>query len=70
MKKILMILSFVTATNAFALERKELMPLIEEAATKRESAYLGVRNKIVEHGADILPVLAELAVDETLPWQQ
>ena len=70
MKKILMILSFVTATNAFTLERKELMPLIEEAAVKRESAYVEVRDKVVGYGAGALPLLVELAVEGDLPWQQ
>jgi len=69
MRRMLIFTAMVTA-NVLAAERRQLMPFIEEAATKRESAYLEVRNKILEHGTNTLPVLAELAVDETLPWQQ
>jgi len=69
MKRVLTLALFATL-NTFALERKELMPLIEQASTKREAAYVEMRNKIVEYGTDVLPLLADLAVDESLPWQQ
>ena len=69
MKKTLLFVTMM-AVNAFAVERKQLMPLIEEASVRRESAYLEVRNKIVAYGADAIPVLGIVAVDETLPWQQ
>ncbi|MCL2104436.1 MAG: hypothetical protein FWH21_05190 [Kiritimatiellaeota bacterium] len=68
MKKLLALL--VMTVNAFAVEKKELMPLIEEASTKRESAYVEVRKKIVDYGKDAIPILGEIAVDESLPWQQ
>ena len=63
---------FVTmmTANVFAVERQQLMPLIEEAASKRESAYVETRNSITVLGTNTLPVLAEIAVDESLPWQQ
>lgn len=90
-------LTMVTITAvAIAVEKTELMPLIETASTNREpssvtvkvlslrpgqpepareviyheSAYVKIRNKIVEYGRDALPLLAEIAVDENLPWQQ
>ena len=69
MKRTLLLLT-MAATNAIAVERQELMPLIEAASTNRESAYLEVRNKIVEHGTDALPFLAEIGQDESLPWRQ
>ena len=68
MKKLLALL--VMTVNAFAVEKKELMPLIEEASTKRESAYVEVRKKIVDYGKDAIPILGDIAVDESLPWQQ
>jgi len=70
MRKTLTLLSFVTVTNAFALEQKDLMPLIENASTNKGRAYLEARDKIVEYGSDVIPILAEIAVDGTLPWQQ
>ena len=57
-------------TSAFALERKELMSLLKEASTKQESAYVDIRNCITAYGTNALPLLAEFAIDETLPWQQ
>ena len=69
MKKVLALFVMMTA-NVFAVEKKELMPLIEEASTKRESAYLEVRNRIAALGTNALPLLADIAVDEALPWQQ
>ena len=60
----------VMTANVFAVEKKELMPLIEKASTNRESAYVEVRDKIVGFGTNALPLLAEIAVDEALPWQQ
>jgi len=70
MKKVLILLSFTAAISVFALERKELFSLIEEASLKREFAYVEVRNKIVELGTSALPLLADLAVDESLSWQK
>ena len=46
------------------------MPLIAEASVKREAAYVEIRDKIVQLGADVLPILGVAAVDESLPWQQ
>ena len=69
MKRILALTVMMTA-NVFAMERKELMPLIEEAAGKQESAYVEVRNKVLEYGTNAVPILGEVAVDEALPWQQ
>jgi len=69
MKRVLA-LALIATLNAFALERKELMPLIEEASLKRESAYVEVRNKVVGYGTNVLPLLAEIAVDNTLSWQK
>jgi len=64
------VLLIMMTANAFAVEKKELIPLIKEASIKQESAYLEARNKIVEYGTNALPLLAWFAVDETLPWQQ
>jgi len=69
MKSMLTLTVMMTA-NAFAVGRKELMPLIEEAADKRESAYVETRNSITAWGTNALPLLAEIAVDASLPWQQ
>jgi len=95
MKRTLLLVAILTATTGVAVERKQLMPLIEsavtnrgsayaevlplrppgppelvKAATNQESAYVQIRNKIVEYGKEALPLLAEIAVDESLPWQQ
>jgi hypothetical protein len=65
-----MLLAMIMTTSVFAFEQKDLMLLIEEAAVAKSNAYLEVRNKIVEHGAKILPVLSALTTDESLSWQQ
>ena len=69
MKRILLLVMIMEA-SVFAVEQKELMPLIEEASAKRESAYVEVRNKITGYGTNALPLLAEIGTDKTLPWQQ
>lgn len=69
MKQVLLVAMMVTA-NVFAIERKDVMPLIEEASGKREAAYVEIRDKIVGYGTNALPLLAELAIDEALSWQQ
>ena len=69
MKRI-MFMTMMMAAAVSAVEKKELMPLIETAATVTSNAYVDVRDKIVAHGKDVLPLLAEIAVDESLPWQQ
>ena len=69
MKRVLLLTATMTA-SLFAVEKKDVMPLIEEASAKRESAYVEVRNKITGYGKNTLPLLAEIAVDEALPWQQ
>ena len=70
MRKMLLLVTLMTATTVVAVDRQQLMPLIESAAINRESAYVKVRNKIVEYGEDALPLLAEIAVDESLAWKQ
>ena len=69
MKKILILVTVMTA-NAFAVERNDLMPLIAEASTNKETTYVEIRNKIVEHGTEAVPILGDIAVDENLSWQQ
>ena len=69
MKRILT-LGILVTINAFSIERKELLSLIEDASVKRESAYVEVRNKIVGYDTNALPLLVEFAMDEFLPWQQ
>ena len=66
----MIVLPLIMAVNVFALERKDVMPLIEEASGKRESAYVEVRNRIVGYGTNAIPILGSVAVDESLPWQQ
>jgi len=51
-------------------ENEGLASLIERASVTYDHVYLAIRNKIIEDGANALPVLAEIAVDESLPWQQ
>ena len=70
MKKVLLLFVTMITASAFAVERKELVSLIEEASGKRESAYLEARGRIIAYGADALPLLADLAMDESLSWQQ
>ena len=94
MRKTLVLMMVTITAVAVAVEKTELMPLIETASTNREpssievlplrprqsepareviyhaSAYVKMRNKIVEYGKDALPLLAEIAADENLPWQQ
>jgi len=69
MKRILVLVTVMTA-NVFAVERQQLMPLIEEASTNREATYVEARDKVVAFGTNALPLLAELAIDETISWQQ
>ena len=69
MKRTLLLATVMTA-NVFAVENKELMPLIEAASINRESAYVEIREKIMEYGTNAIPLLAVIAIDETLPWQQ
>ena len=69
MKQILILFAMMS-TAVFAVEKKDLMPLIEEAALKRESAYVAVRDKITGYGTNALPLLMEFGTDELLPWQQ
>ena len=65
-----MMFMMMMAATVSAVEKNELMPLIETAATVTSNAYVEVRDKIVAHGKGVLPLLAEIAVDESLPWQQ
>ena len=69
MKRTLLLVTMATA-NVFAVEKQELMSLIDEATAKQEAAYVKVRDKIVEYGISAIPSLGEIAVDETLQWQQ
>ena len=69
MKRILLLATMITA-DVFAVERKELMPLIEEASIKRESSYVEIRDKIVQYGTNAIPILESVAIDVTIPWQQ
>jgi len=69
MRRTLLSITMMTA-NLFAVEKQELMPLIETASTVKSNAYLEVRNKILEYGTSIIPILGSVAVDDTLPWQQ
>ena len=69
MKNVLLLV-ILTTTTLFAVEKQELMSLVEFASTNREAVYVEVRNQIIKYGKDALPVLGAIAVDETLPWQQ
>jgi len=69
MKKTMIVLPLIMAVNVFALERKDVMPLIEEASGKRGTEYVETRNRIVAFGTNALPFLVEFAVDDALPWQ-
>ena len=69
MKRILLLTTVITTTS-FGLERKEVMPLIEEASIQRESAYVDVRNRIIAFGTNAIPILGDVAIDESVPWQQ
>ena len=69
MKRMLLLVA-MTAASVIAMDKKEIAPLIEVASTNREVAYLKARNRIVEYGKEVLPILAECATDDTLPWQQ
>jgi len=52
-------------------QRAEIVRLlIETAATATGKAYVETRDEILVYGKDYHALLAEIAVDETLPWQQ
>jgi len=51
-------------------ENEGLESLVERASINYDHVYLAIRDKIVGHGTNALPLLAGLAVDESLPWQQ
>ena len=70
MKQGLLLVTIMMTASVFAVEEKDLMPLIVEASLKRESAYVEVRNKITGYGTNALPILAEIGADASLPWQQ
>jgi len=70
MKRILLFVTMMTVANGFAVEKKELLPLIETSATAIGNVYLETRDKIVGFGANALSALGILAVDGTLTWQQ
>ena len=70
MKRILALLSIIATANVFAVEKQQLMSLITEASIKRESAYVEVRDRIVNLGTNVLPLLADFAMEESLSWQQ
>ena len=63
MKRVLLgVTMTMVTTSIFAVERKELMPLIEDSSAKRESAYVAARSKIVASSTNILSLLAESVV--------
>lgn len=69
MKKVLLLVTVITA-NAFAAERKELMPLIEAAVAAQSNAYIEARERITAFDETAIPILGMIAKDNSLPWQQ
>jgi hypothetical protein len=68
MKRVL-VLAWLTIT-AWGLEPDETLRLLTEAAETQGEAYLVVRNRLVEMGDEVVPLLRHAGEDGRLTWRE